>query len=110
MPTFRLHLKTAAGVIRDEDGFHAADAGAARREAVEAAREMLADTIRDGGEAAVQALVVSDEGDREIAVVSLWEVLPAALRRPVQGVAQDGRPPWPVIQLTAQRSAKLVSE
>ena len=56
------------------------DLSAARREAEQAARELLAEAIKAGKEEVAEAFVIADEDGREIDIVPLAAVLPKHLR------------------------------
>jgi Domain of unknown function (DUF6894) len=75
MRRFYFHLRAGDELVPDEEGIDLPDLSAARREAIEAARELLAEAIKDG-----RAEVADGEG-REIDTVPLAAVLPENLKR-----------------------------
>lgn len=48
MPLYFFHLRSKAGLAQDPEGFELPDMGAARTEAIEGAREVIADRVRFG--------------------------------------------------------------
>jgi hypothetical protein len=62
MPVYYFHIHGRDGTIPDDEGSELADEDAARDEALTAVREMVADTIRRGGNPADgRKLWVADE-------------------------------------------------
>ncbi|MEP7241165.1 MAG: hypothetical protein ABI697_09805 [Devosia sp.] len=60
-PRFFFHIRDGEGTIEDEEGGDFADLDAARAEARQSARDILADQIREGGELDGQIVVIADE-------------------------------------------------
>ena len=77
MPRFFLHLDELG---TDSEGTELADLDAARREAVLVARELLAEWIFHGIEAAQTKILITDENMKVLDVVRILDVLPRALR------------------------------
>ena len=48
MPRYYLNVRSAIGLIADPEGSNYSDLSAARAEAIEAARELMADRVRRG--------------------------------------------------------------
>jgi hypothetical protein len=81
MGRFYFHVRVGDQLIRDEEGIDLPDFSAARREAIESARELLADAIKAGRPEILEAFVIVDEGGREIDAVLLAAVLPENLKK-----------------------------
>ena len=81
MSRFYFHLRSGEEVIFDEEGSDLPDFAAARLEAPDAARYILADAIRSGTENIPEAFVISDSEGRELETVHLAVVLPERFRR-----------------------------
>ncbi len=68
---FYFHLREGGELLTDDEGQDLPDLSAARREAEQAARELLAEAIRAGKEEIPEAFVITDEHGREIDIVPL---------------------------------------
>jgi len=80
MARFYFHVRTGDELAHDPEGSDLADLAEARREALAAARELLANAIKAGKEQIPDAFVIADEAGRAIETVPLAVVLPKALR------------------------------
>lgn len=82
MPRYFLHLRDGGETKRDEEGDQLSDVEAARAEALDSAREMWAEAIREGnGRDYLDAVfVITDQQGRELTTVSFLEALPPRLR------------------------------
>jgi hypothetical protein len=78
---FYFHLSAGEQVIIDPEGSDLPDVSSAEQEAMEGAREILANAIRDGREDIPEVFVIADESGRLLATVPLLAALPKALRR-----------------------------
>jgi len=67
--------------VPDEEGINLPDILPPRREAIEAARELLAEAIKEARAEVPEAFVIADEEGREIDTVPLAAVLPENLKR-----------------------------
>jgi len=76
MPKFYLHVKNGTEIHQDEEGFEFPDAAAARAEALESARELLANALRSPRKTAPDCVIVADAGGHELATVPLRDALP----------------------------------
>ena len=81
MGRFYFHLRTDGQLMPDEEGVDLPDLSAAQREAIAAARELLAEAIKDGKPNVPEAFVIADEEGREIDTVLLAAVLPENLKK-----------------------------
>jgi hypothetical protein len=81
MGHFYFHLRAGDQLILDDEGLDLPDVSAARREAMQSAREILAAAIRGGQAKVPDAFVISDEVGRTLDTVPLAEVLPDALKK-----------------------------
>jgi uncharacterized protein DUF6894 len=80
MALFYFCIQTDDGLINDEEGSELSGPDEARREAVEAAREIVAEFAQTGRELNVQAIVVTDGEGQPVLTVRFESVLPARLR------------------------------
>ena len=71
-----MNIKDGSGNIPDEEGIDLPDVEAAKREALQCARDMLADAIKAGKPKVPEALEIADETVR-----ALLAALPDQLRR-----------------------------
>jgi hypothetical protein len=81
MARFYLNIKDGSTIITDEEGIDLPNVEAAKTEALNCARWMLADAIRWDKPWVPEALLIADEAGRALAVVPLVAALPEALRR-----------------------------
>jgi hypothetical protein len=78
---FYFHLRQGAELITDDEGMDLPDFPAAQREAVLAAREVLAEAIKSGRSEIPEVFVIADEAGRELGTVPLATVLPGHLKK-----------------------------
>jgi hypothetical protein len=81
MGRFYFHLRAGDGLIRDDEGIDLPDIATARHEAILAARELLAEAIKDGKPTVPDAFVIMDEGGRTIDIVPLAAVFPEHIKK-----------------------------
>ncbi|MGB6395311.1 MAG: hypothetical protein WBF73_06470 [Bradyrhizobium sp.] len=81
MGHFYFHLRAGDQLILDDEGLDLPGVYAARREAMQSAREILAGAIRAGQAMVPDAFVISDEAGRVLDTVTLAEVLPGPLKK-----------------------------
>jgi hypothetical protein len=81
MGRFYFHLRAGDELMPDEEGIDLPDLSAARREAIEAARELLGEAIKSGRPEVPEAFVIADEDGRELDAVPLAAVLPENLKK-----------------------------
>ena len=74
MPRFFFHLKDGA-TLCDDEGMTFDTVEEARKEAVRAAREIMADEIRRGSLTLVDRIEIADEGGNAVTVVTFAEAL-----------------------------------
>ena len=79
MPKFFFHCKDGDELRPDPEGMEFPDTDHAIKEAIMAAREIVADAIRAGKEPPVEALIIADGRGQRITEVPLAEVLPRGL-------------------------------
>ena len=75
MGRFYFHVRAGDGLTRDEDN------ATARHEAILAAREILAEAIKDGKPNVADAFVIMDEAGRTVDIVPLAAVLPEHMKK-----------------------------
>lgn len=74
MPRFFFHLKDGA-TFCDEEGMSFATVEEARKEAMRAAREIMADEVRHGSLTLVDRIEIADEGGNPVTVVTFAEAV-----------------------------------
>lgn len=81
MGRFFFHLKDGDEIIPDEDGTELPDVAAATREALQSARELLAEAIKAGSPRIYEALVIADEAGRTVDILPFSAILPEPLKK-----------------------------
>jgi hypothetical protein len=81
MGRFYFHLQAGDEIIQDDEGTDLPDLSAAQREAALAAREVLAEAIKNGRPTVPEACVISDEEGHPLGIVPLAAVLPKPLKK-----------------------------
>ena len=81
MPRFFFHLASQAQLIKDEEGFELPDVDAARHEAMEGARDLVAQAVCRGEDGPWKAVVVTDEAGNPLLELPLEEALPPRFQR-----------------------------
>jgi hypothetical protein len=77
MPLYFLHVKDASGLLQDPDGQECDDLAAARQEAIEAARDLMAECLRLGQPLGLgREMAIADESGEIISTVSFKAALP----------------------------------
>ena len=74
MPRFFFHLKDGC-TVRDEDGMSFDTVEEARREAVRAAREIMADEVRRGSLTLIDRIEIADEGGNPVTAVTFADAI-----------------------------------
>ena len=80
MGRFYFHVRDGDELIYDEEGQDLPDVSQALREALLAARELLANAIKSGKEQVPDAVVVVDESGQAIETLPIALVLPKLLK------------------------------
>lgn len=75
MPRFYFHMRSGEDFIEDPEGSELPDLAAARAEAIAAARELMADRIRNGHPADGQEFLIFDEDGKQIDTIPFRSVL-----------------------------------
>jgi hypothetical protein len=81
MARFYFHLQAGNEVIQDDEGTDLPDLFAAKREALLAGRELLAEAIKNGKREVPEAVVIADEAGQPLSIVALAAVLPKPLKK-----------------------------
>jgi hypothetical protein len=81
MGRFYFHLREGDKLRHDDEGVDLPDFSAAKREALLAARELLAEAIRSGRQRVPDAFVIADESGRTLDTVLLAALLPEPLKK-----------------------------
>jgi hypothetical protein len=81
MPRFYFYLKESGHMVSDEEGLELASPDVARAEAMDAVREILAQSVRTGEDSDVESLIVTDADGHPIMSVSLKDVLLDSLKK-----------------------------
>jgi hypothetical protein len=74
MPRFYFHL-TEKDSVRDDEGQYFETVEEARQAAIRSAREILAESIRDGEIDLIDRILIADENDNPILVVPFAEAV-----------------------------------
>jgi hypothetical protein len=81
MPWFYRHIRQGVQLIHDTDGIELTDLDAARADALEGIRDILAEAIKRGTDVPLDdAIVITDEAGRELMSIPFIEALPPRLR------------------------------
>jgi hypothetical protein len=81
MGRYYFHLKDGDEIVPDEDGTELPDVSAATREALQSARELLADAIKAGKPKVYEAYVIADDTGQTVQVLPFVALLPEPLIR-----------------------------
>ncbi len=81
MPCFFLHQRRDGTLIEDPDGSRVPNLGAARQEALAAARDLWADAILNGEDLTDHQFVITDERGAHVLIVPFIDALPEGLQR-----------------------------
>lgn len=79
MARFFFHLKSGGELMADEEGIDLPGLTEATREALQSARELLAEAIKTASPTVPEAVVVVDETGQPLLELPLVEVLPESL-------------------------------
>ncbi len=82
MPRYFLHVREAGDLVEDPDGVDFPDVAAARMEAVEAAREIMAEHIRKGLDVSGWSFEIADGSGRPVMTVPFSEAIRRAPKGP----------------------------
>jgi hypothetical protein len=85
MGRFYFHVKEGNELVPDEDGIELPDIATATREALLAARELLAEAIRLGKPTAPESIIVADRSGRTLHVLPLIAILPEPMKKQWMG-------------------------
>jgi Domain of unknown function (DUF6894) len=80
MSRFYFHIHRGEQIIADQEGTDLVDIIAARNEALTAARQILAETIRSGHGDVPEALIIADSEGRELETVRFAALVPDRLK------------------------------
>jgi hypothetical protein len=80
MPRFYFHIRTDGSLSPDDEGENFPDLAAARKNASEAVREIVAGKIRADSDDIPDAVVIANKAGKELATVKMKDVLPRKLR------------------------------
>ena len=69
MPRYYMHMRNGSEFMDDYEGSDHPDIAAVHREAVDAAREIMADPVRAGRMMGRWEFLIIDEGGRQLAVI-----------------------------------------
>lgn len=81
MPRYFFHLVEGVEISEDPDGSVLPDFDAARRYALQAARELLAESIKYAGRPPPDAVIIVDQQGKKLSTIFATEVLPEKIRR-----------------------------
>jgi hypothetical protein len=75
MPRYFFHRRSASGFIEDLEGEDLSDLGAAREEAIEAARELMSEEVRKGIAPNGSCFEIADESGNVLEIVLFQSAL-----------------------------------
>jgi hypothetical protein len=81
MGRYHFNIKCEDRLVQDLEGSDLPDLAAAQQEALEVAREILANAIRQGQEPTGNLISVTDENGHELAIVPLADAIPSTVKR-----------------------------
>jgi hypothetical protein len=76
LPRYFLHIRSAEGTSRDEEGTDLTDLNAAKADALAAARELFAAAIALARDPMLKSIVITDEAGQELGEVRIRDLLP----------------------------------
>jgi hypothetical protein len=80
MPRFYCHIRQGEQLIEDPDGIERPDLDAARADALEGIRDLLAEAMKQGADDLLDdAILITDEAGRELMTIPFMEGLPPRL-------------------------------
>jgi hypothetical protein len=80
MPRYYFHIRSDDDTARDDEGTDLPDLDAARELALATARELLGNAIKEGKDVVPKTIMIADAFGREVASVSMRDVVPSHLR------------------------------
>jgi hypothetical protein len=80
MPRFYIHFQKGDQVVRDNDGRDLPGFKEAKAIAMASAREILAEDIRLVADNPLNAVIITDDGGRELTTIPVIDVLPEPLK------------------------------
>ena len=81
MGHFYFHVKDGGDLIQDEEGIELPSVEAAKRLALQTARELLCQAVKAGKATVPEAVVIADDAGRQLDILPLAAVLPEPLKR-----------------------------
>ena len=81
MPRFYLHLCNGDGFVEDDEGVELPDAAAARLQAIEGLRDMMASDLRGGALNIASYIEIEDENRQIVATVPFLEAVEVTTRQ-----------------------------
>lgn len=82
MPRYYRHIRHCDQLLEDPEGIELPDLDAARSEALDGIRDLLAEAIKHGADDLLgDAIVIADETGRELMTIPFIEALPPRLYR-----------------------------
>ncbi len=94
MPRYYRHIRQNDQLIPDPEGIDLPSLEAARAEAIEGIRDLLADAVRRGiDDWLADAIVIMDEDGQELMTIPFIEALPPRLYKLLYSVLSSAREP-----------------
>jgi hypothetical protein len=81
MPIFFFKFRTGNRIEEDPRDVDLPDRDAALEEATQTAREIVGDAVRFGHDDAPEEIIITDDNDRRLSIVTLADVVPVKLRK-----------------------------
>jgi hypothetical protein len=96
MARYYRHIRQGDRLVEDPEGVELPDLDAARAEALQGIRDVLAEAIKRGDDTALdEVIVIADEAGREMMTIPFADALPPRLRRGLLGEVATGSNPSP---------------
>jgi hypothetical protein len=81
MARYYFHIREGTRLIHDEEGVDLPDLPTAKREALQGARELLAEAIKTGQPSVPDAFVIADQAGRALDIIPLEMLLPKSFKK-----------------------------
>ncbi len=75
MPRYFFHVRANDGLVEDPERIECADEGSIREEAIEGARQLMAEHIRKGVDVSDWSYEIVDEHDRPVMTVAFSQAI-----------------------------------
>jgi hypothetical protein len=80
MPRFYINFQNGGQVMRDDVGKDLPGLEEAKAIAIASAREIVADNVKSASDRPLEAVIITDEGGRELVTIPAKDVLPEPMK------------------------------